>query len=332
MSQFSEHDPLKNSELQRLVKAIRANQTFLVSGHVNPEGDSLGAAVAVAHLLKGMGKRAVCYFNDPPPEGLQFLAKGTPITTRLPRGHFDAGIVVDAPVLERLGRPAAVFGKLSTLISIDHHVSHNGFAHINWVDAQVSSSGEMVYWLHQALRRPISPAARLGIYVAVVTDTGSFRYSNTSAKTHEVAARMVREGIEPRPVSEMIYETSSRGRIKLLADVLDTLRVSRDGRIGWVIVTRAMQKRSGAVPGDTEGFVDFARSLKGVEVAVFFREVLGQKKIKVSFRSKGRADVNRIASVFGGGGHKAASGCELSLPLQEAVRRVIREVRRSLRS
>ncbi|MBI2873856.1 MAG: bifunctional oligoribonuclease/PAP phosphatase NrnA, partial [Firmicutes bacterium] len=241
--------------MRRIARALRKNKSFLVAGHMNPEGDSLGALIGVYDLLKGMGKRVVAYCNDPPPQNLAFLSRHVKIVTEPPRGSFDAGIIVDSPVLSRLGRPAALFGKLPLLIVIDHHISNARFGHINWVDPDASSSGEMVFRLYEAMKRPRSPAARLAIYTAIVTDTGSFRYENTSARTHEAVARLIKEGVRPRPVSEMIYEMSPISRIKLLGMALNTLGRSKDGRVAWLYVTRAMQKKARAVPGDTEGFV-----------------------------------------------------------------------------
>ena len=187
----------------------------------------------------------------------------------------------------------------------------------------------MIYSLFQYLKVKIDKHDAVNLYVSIVTDTGSFRYSNTTQAVHRTVADLIARGVEPAKVASQIYESHSLESRRLLTEVLQTLQVTKDGTVAWLKVTPAMLKRWGARAEETEGFVDCARSIAGVKVAFFLRES-ERHQTKVSLRAKGDADVNRIAKHFGGGGHRAASGCVIPLPMKEAEKQLLKEIRRSL--
>lgn len=317
--------------IKKVIDAIRANKSFMVSSHINLEGDSLGSLVAMYSLLKKMGKKAWIVVDEEPARIYKFISKGIKIYTRPPEeAKFDAVIILDSPSIDRIGRAAKYIHKAKTIINIDHHVSNIRFGDVNWVEPKASSVGEMLYKLFVRTKQKIDRIVAEGLYIAILTDTGSFRYGNTAPGSFEVAADLLRLGVKPHWISEMIYERSDFNDMKLLGMSLATLQRTKDGKIAWLCVTDDMFRRTKTDLSATERFVDFPRSIDGVKVAMFFKKVPGSNRIKVSFRSKGKADVNKIAKAFGGGGHKAAAGCEVKGSLENAVKKIIKEVRKEL--
>jgi phosphoesterase RecJ-like protein len=284
-------------------------------------------------LLRSLGKEAVIVDNDPVPDHYAFLPKAGEVSNDLgAQRDFDAALVLDCPTLRRIGRVIDVIGK-KPIINIDHHISNENFGAVNWVDPNASSAGEMVYRLFKAMGKPLTKEVALYLYIAILTDTGSFNYENTSSVTHEVAGELLGYGLDPALVSESVYERRSVSDIKLLALALATLMVSANGEVAYIEVTKKMLDDCSADPSKSEGFVNYPRSIDKVKVAILFRE---DKKIRgrvnVSFRSKGDVDVNTIASAFGGGGHVRASGCVLEGSLPEVEKKVLARVEEELRS
>ena len=320
--------------MRETVAAIRKHKRFLISAHVNPEGDSLCSQLAMKALLKAIGKESVIINNDPVPAHYKFLPGMNEISTDLAKkADFDAALILDCPTLKRVGSVGKLIGKDKVIINIDHHISNERFGTVNWVDANASSTGEMVYKLFKDMNVPLTKEIALCLYIAILTDTGSFNYDNTSAVTHEIASDLLGYGLEPGAVSESVYERRTLIDIKLLGLVLSTLRVNKSGEVACLEITRKMLTETGADVTKSEGFINYARSIDGVKVAVLFKE--DQKdpnKINVSFRSKAGADVNRIASSFGGGGHIKASGCVLEGTLAEVETRVVAKIEEVLKT
>lgn len=312
---------------QGIIATIRKHRSFLISSHVNPEGDSLGSALALQGLLRKLGKKAYVVMDGEIPPVYRFLPGASGVLAKAPKG-CEAAFIVDCPVLRRIGRVEGFISKEKPLGVIDHHVSNERFGTVNWVDPNAAAVGEMIFSLFKALRVKISREDAVNLYVSVVGDTGSFRYSNTTPKIHRLVASLIALGVDPSDVTHKLYESYSFDSRRLLAATLETLKIDRNGKIAWLKVTRKMLFRHHSSAEETEGFVDFARSIKGVEAAVFFREEK-EGGVKISFRSKGKVDVNRIARRFGGGGHRAASGCFIRASLSRAEAMVLRETRKS---
>ena len=312
--------------MEKVIEAIKKYNKFLITAHVNLEGDSLGSQLGMKALLESLGKTAIIVDNDPVPDHYRFLPKAGEISNKLDGNlDFEAAIVLDCPTLKRTGKVRDLIAKGKFIINVDHHVSNEKFGDINWVDPNASSAGEMVYQIYREMGIKLTREAALVLYIAILTDTGSFNYDNTSSVTHEIAGELLGYGIDPASVSESVYERRSVADIKFLGLVLSTIKVNDAGDVAYLEITKKMLKVTGADLVKAEGFVNYARSIDKAKVAIIFKEDAGDK-INVSFRSKGDVDVNKIASAFGGGGHVKASGCIVEGSLAEAEKKVLAKV------
>jgi phosphoesterase RecJ-like protein len=323
--------------MRGIIEAIKKGRRFLITAHVNLEGDALGSQLAMKELLIGMGKEAFILDSDPVPEHYRFLPKAAEVSNKLERiGLFDTAIVLDCPTLNRTGKVGDVIkSRAVPIINIDHHISNEKFGNVNWIEPNASSAGEMVFRLFKEARVLMTKEVALSLYIAILTDTGSFNYDNTSSATHEIAGELLGYGLDPALVSESVYERRSVEDINLLAFVLATIRVNKNGTMAHLEVTKSMLDKTGADLAKSEGLINFARSIDGVKVAVLFKEDQKEKnKINISFRSKGNGDVvdvNKIASIFGGGGHTKASGCVVTGSLEEVKKKVLAKVEEVLK-
>ncbi len=317
----------------RTVKpAIQKFNKFLISSHINPEGDSIGSQIAMASLLMRIGKDALILNESPVPHLLRFMNGTEKILKEMPQNfNFQAAIILDCPDLTRIGKISEYVTKDKVVFNIDHHVSNENFGRYNWVDPELSSTGEMVYELFRAFKMNMEYDEAVAIYVAILTDTGSFKYTNTSSRTHIITAELLDKGIKPYEIYGRIYETSSMQDTNLLGEALQTLRLTDDGKVAWLWITKDMLKKTRASLEGTEEMINFARSIEGVEIAVLFRETGTEDRIKVSFRSKGTVDVNKLASFFGGGGHKTASGCSVLGKIEDVQKKVLDKAQRMLK-
>jgi phosphoesterase RecJ-like protein len=316
------------SEPADILAALLDCRTVLISVHRNPDGDALGAQLALMMALEKAGKKVTAHNLDPVPEIYQFLPSASRITSG-PRveGTFDAFLVLDADP----PRTGLFNGSwpARTLINIDHHVTNPREWAITWLDPDATATGEMIYRLVTAMQIPIDRDMALCLYTAIFTDTGSFRYSNTTPESMRIAATLIEAGADPWVVTENVYESFSFRRIDLLGKVLAGIQRSPDGRIAWVLVTDELYRLTGTTSEDTDNFVNFVRSVKGVEVAVLFRQT-GAEQYKISMRAKGRVDLSNLATTLGGGGHKNAAGGVLDGAFPAVRDKVIAAVGRQL--
>jgi phosphoesterase RecJ-like protein len=313
--------------LKRIAETIRRERRFLIASHENPEGDAIGSVLALGLALKEMGKNVTIFNQDPIPEILLFLPGAEEIAHQVPENErFDVALALDCGDKKRLGKEFNKVDQIGILINVDHHVSNTQFGDLNHVDPQASSAAEMVYDLLREIPVKMNPAIAENLYTGILTDTGSFHYSNATAKTFSVARACILAGVEPWKVAENIYETQPLARLRLLPLVLETLEFEEDGRVSSVVVTQEMLAKTGATPALTEDFINYPRSVKGSEVALLFREV-NPEKYRVSFRSRGKIDVSRISQVFQGGGHPNAAGCTVEGTLREVKAKVLAQVR-----
>ena len=321
------------SGLSKVIDVLRRYDRFLITTHKDPEGDSLGSQLGLFGLLSQLGKAAYMVNEDPVPPTYRFLPWNEKIITvdKSPiLRHIDVLLVVDCPNKERIGKTAEYMVEGRLVVNIDHHISNDGFGDVNWIDPEASAAGEMIYRLFKKMKMSINREEAMCIYVAILTDTGSFRYGNTSSRVHRIASELLRYGLNPQKIASSIYEAKRPQALKLLAMTLGTLNISDDGKIAWVKITNEMFRSTGAYSNEIEGFVDYPRLLGGVKVALLFRETSKENGIKVSLRAKGGVNVNNIASHFGGGGHQAASGCLVKGPMNEVERVVIERVKKEL--
>ncbi len=300
---------------------IAQNRTFLITTHECPDGDAVGSTLALACYLRDLGKDVTLYYHDPLPELYTFLPLADKVRYSIPQRDYDVCFVLDVGELKRAGKELAEFRGLGKFINMDHHLHCEEFGAINLIDSHACATGALVYRLIKAAGHEINHDIALCIYTAVITDTGSFRYSNANPEAFAIAGEMVAAGVDSWFVAEKLYECQPRERLKLLALALSTLDISARGDVAAVTVTLDMYEKSGAAPELTDGFVNYPRSIRGVEVAVFFRE-LEPGLFKVGFRSKGKVDVSALAAAFNGGGHHNAAGCTISGSLDDVRRKV----------
>lgn len=318
--------------IKKIKKAVDKFNRFLVVSHINPEGDAIGSQLAMASLLKRLGKKVLVLNESPVPHVLRFMKGAEGVLKEKPEVFdFDAAVILDSPDLTRVGKIAEYIKENKSVINIDHHVSNENFAGYNWVEKDASSVGEMVFELFKVFKLKIRREEAVAMYVAIMTDTGSFKYTNTSSRTHRIIAELIDIGVKPYEIFSKIYETSSLEDTNLLGEALQSLKVTAEGRISWLWVTKEMLKKTKGSLEGTEGIINFARSLEGTEIAILFRETGTENKVKVSFRSKGKADVNKLASFFGGGGHKTASGCIMFGEIHEVESKVLKKAAEMLK-
>ena len=314
--------------IKTIKQAIKKFNKFFITSHINPEGDAIGSQVAMAYLLKKLGKQSVMLDDSPVPATLRFMKGTEDILKEMPHDfNYQAVIILDSPDLARIGRISEYIKKDSVIINIDHHISNVNFGKYNWVEPGFSSAGEMVYDLFKAFKVKIDLDEAIALYAAIMTDTGSFRYSNTNSKTHNIAAELIGVGVKPYEMHSRIYETSSIQDTNLLGESLQTMKLTDNGKVAWLWVTKEMLKKTKASLEGTEGIINFARAIGGVEIAALFRETGTDDRVKVSFRSKGKADVNKLAAFFNGGGHPTASGCTVFGKLEDVEKKVIEKAK-----
>ena len=313
--------------MMSVAEVIRTKDKFLLSAHVNPEGDSVGSQIAMFLLLRKIGKKAAIVNHDEVPHNLRFLEGSREITKHFPEElQPSVAIMLDCPVMERTGRVGKLLEEECFIVNIDHHISNEYFGDVNWVEPGVSSVGEMVFNLAQELKIEIDKPIAEAIYAAIVTDTGMFNYGNTSSDTHRVVGELMSAGVSPKYMFSQIFEKRSDVEMRILGKALSDLQVAAGGKLAYMSISKEMYESEGVKSVPTDDFINFPRSIEGVEVAILFKEnPAARGRVNVSFRSSGKADVNKLAALFGGGGHPQASGCVIECPLADARQRVLDE-------
>jgi len=292
--------------IQKIAELIRSGRSFLVASHESPDGDAIGSTLALSIALRNLGKEVLAYNQDPVPKNFRFLPGSETIVNSLPEnGRYDVGFILDAGELRRAGNGLRDHCEL--LVNIDHHPYSENLGPCDLLDIEASATGALVCRVLNELQVEVTEAIAICIYTAVLSDTGSFRYSNANPEAFRIAGEMVALGIDPWYVASGLYESQDAARLRLLAMALATLTLSRCGRMASVTVTDLMMAEAGANVEHTDGFVNYPRSVRGVQVALFFRQV-GHDSYKVGFRSKGTIDVGALARELGGGGHHNAAG------------------------
>jgi len=313
---------------REVVDAIGRGRSALLFAHVYPDGDVLGSQLGLGLALRAAGRAATFACAHAVPDPFHFLPGAADLqqwTTG--RNGFDLVVTLDCPDPARLGGLLeGTRGPGVRVVNIDHHGDNRRYGDVNWVDTRAAATGEMVYDLLQAAGLPLTPDVAVNLYTAIVTDTGSFRYSNTTARTLRVAAHLLEVGVDPAHVATAVYETRDLGGLRLLGQALQTVETDPDGSIAWLALDRA-KAESPDLP-EAEEFVNYPRSLRTAKVAVLFREL--PDAVKVSLRAKGEVNVARIAASLGGGGHPNAAGLILPGGLTEAKARVLGAIREAL--
>jgi len=317
------------------VEALRRASRILVTMHRGPDGDALGSALALACALREMGREVVVYNPDELPYNFRFLAGAAQVARTVPPdAAFDVTVVTDAGAFDRLGPDVPKDGRRGVLLNLDHHITTEPFGDVNYVDPQAASVGILAYKIIQGLGHALSREAAECIYASILADTGCFRYSSTDPECMRIAAELIEAGVEPWEMTVRVYEQQPLARMKLLADVLGTLEVH--GKLATITITNAMVAKTGSETDLTDGFINYARSVDGVEVAASFREPPSANggrpsAWRISFRSRGRVNVAAIAQKFGGGGHHNAAGCSIEGDEKAVRARIADEIEQALR-
>jgi len=311
-------------EWQPVIDVIAQAEEIVLITHCNPDGDGIGAQQALYDVLSAAGKQVRMHNRDGVPRIYQFLKHADKVGQGDWNGTQDADLIIalDCGAFGRLGMPESFFAG-ATLMNIDHHASNKRFGDINLVDARYCATGAMIYDLMLAMGVSLNKASASAIYAAIITDTASFRLASATPAVYRMAAELVEAGAQPWPISVNIYESRSLAGMQMMTACLATLEIKHGGRSAWIYVTRDIYSQTGADVEDTEGLIDYARSIDGVEVAVFIRvDERDNDRWKISFRGKTWANVGDLAATLGGGGHAYAAGCILQGSLASVCEQV----------
>jgi phosphoesterase RecJ-like protein len=312
------------------------HRAFLLTTHINPDGDAIGSEVAMARWLRGRGKQVRVLNDSPTPLAFGWLQADEPFEVyeeALCEQRFaeaDALIVLDTGNRQRIGRLARHLDRHAIAIAIvDHHVSHEGFGQVNVIEPELASTASLVFELMREAGVAPDLVAAEALYVGLFTDTGNFRYSNTDARAHRMAAALVEAGVDASDVTSRVQATAPAGRLRFFGEALAALQMLEGGRLAVVEATPDQFARHGLVGADTEGLVDMPRSIAGVEVVALFSEV-EPGKVKVSLRSTGNVTIDQVCSRLGGGGHPHAAGVQMRGTREEAKAKILPEIVRLL--
>lgn len=306
---------------------VKTNTKFLVISHIFPDGDAVGSLLAMGRVLKTIGKKTTMVIKDKIPECFDFLP-GINEVKRDFDGVFDCVIVLDCSDVERVGIKANLKTIGNVVVNIDHHPGNTYFGDINIVDSGVSSVGEILYKLFEDFGIQFDTCLGETIFTSIATDTGSFKYSNTTPDCMSICSKLIGVGVRPEKISRFVFETKTLKSLQLLQKALSSLKIGKDGLYAWMEVPLKIQAELKADDEDFEGIINYARQIKGVEVGILFREV--DNGAKISFRSNDWVDVGKLARELGGGGHTKASGCMVKGDYDIIKKRVLDKIRTEL--
>ncbi len=316
-----------NNSLEEIAEVLRTRNRFVVMSHVRPDGDALGCTLAMAHCLRQLGKDVTAWNEEGVLEKFRYLP-GHELVTVPPAEaqEFEVAVVLDTSVLDRVGKCLPAVKNADVWINIDHHVTNPRFGDLVHIDSAAPATGQILYELFRQCDLPLTYEMADNLFVAISTDTGSFQYPSTTARTYEIGADLVKAGVNVGALSQKMYESYPRRRIELLRALLNTLRFTSGDRSASIALTAATAAQLGALPEDNEGIIDHIRAIDTVTVAAFFEE-LPEGKVRVSLRSKSpKADVSKICGLFGGGGHTLAAGARVKGSLAEVQENVLKAI------
>lgn len=322
---------MTTNNLQDVIATCRQAESFLVTSHTGPDGDSIGSILAMRYFLEALGKSNItCASQDPVPRIYDWLPGVVEIVdAEAVSGPYDLVVVLDVAQRARIGRVGEKLPENQTFLILDHHPEDEPFGIVNFVDRRYAACTEIVQDLFEAAGLKLSKPAATAIYVGLVTDTGGFRFGNTDARAHAHASKLLELDIDPSDVSSRVFDVMSLQKAELLKRVLERLHRSDCERHAWSYLTETDLKEVDADSEDTEGLVNFLRNLEGIKVASLFRE-LQPGKVKVSLRARKPIDAGLILKPFGGGGHSGAGGAILHAPLSETMDKISEAVRTAL--
>lgn len=317
--------------MDHLIHRLNNSRNVLITTHASPDGDAIGSLLAMNLAMQGKCKQITLYNESPIPAVYRFLPGVYSVINHLDSAAaFDTAVVLDCGDLQRIGEAAGIVGQIPEIINIDHHITNTRFGTCQLIDVKACACTEILYHLFDRMRVSFTRELATCIYTGILTDTGSFRFSNTSRTTFQVCENMVACGVDPFRVAQHVYGTYSLGRIKLLNLALDSIEISKNGKVSLMALTRAMLNETGTQPEDTDGMINYARRIQDVRIAVLIQEQMNgseplgqQRPYHVSLRSDGSVDVAAIAAIFGGGGHQSAAGFSIESTLAEIKNQIL---------
>lgn len=318
--------------IQKIIKTINKHKSFLIITHVNPDGDALGSQLALARVLRQLGKKVYMLAESPLPYMYKFLPDVNKIKTNFKTFNkkFDVVIILDCTNISRVGKLKKLI-KEQIKITIDHHPGDGHYMGTLFKDTTYAATCEMIYKLFEKMKAKIDDKTSALLYAGIATDTGFFRYSNTTPRTHKIASSLIELGAEPVHLMSQLYESESIKRLRLLGLSLLTLKLHKNGKIASMKVTSQMYRRTNTGPQYTEEFANFPRSIKGVLIAILLKSDKKKDIVKISLRSKHKVNVDKIARIFGGGGHPQASGCTLKGNIDEVEKKVVKIIKKFIK-
>jgi len=321
----------KTEELIASWSRIIEAQSVVIACHERPDGDTLGSALGMAHVLRAMGKEVTVLSVDGVPENYHFIPECNSILASTYRRDFDLGILMDSESEKRVGSAFEAVDRARVTACIDHHIPEHEYGDIRVVDRTSASTAEVAVELLDANNVEIDATAASQFLTGLIADTGAFRFANTTPHTFEIAARLTSLGADPSYIAEQVFDSRPLRAIKLLGKALDSVKTNSAGTVAYAVITRDDMDSLGAGDNDSESIVNYVGMVSGVLVYMLFREI-EPGNVRVSLRSRDGFNVNKIARVFDGGGHQAASGCTIYANIGDAVTKVLDEVNKSLDS
>lgn len=317
--------------MEQILQHIKNSGRILIASHAEPDGDCLGSLVALGLALSKLDKKTTLFNPSPIPAVYRFLPGVERIVTQINETEpYDLAIILDCGDIVRIGEDSSVVDQIPIVVNIDHHASNTGFGHLQLVDTDACATAEIIYRLIKALEIPFDKAIATSIYLGILTDTGSFRFSNTNPAAFAISKNMTDMGVEPYAVAQHVFGTYSLGRIKLLNMALNSIEISENGKLSLMTVSRSMLNATGTSTEDIDGLINYARRIEDVKVAALIHEIkngagkfTNMNRYHVSLRSDNSVDVAKIASKFGGGGHTSAAGFQIESTLVALKEKII---------
>jgi bifunctional oligoribonuclease and PAP phosphatase NrnA len=311
--------------MDSIIHQLKNSHHILVVSHTNPDGDAIGSLIATGLSLKALNKETTLYNESPIPAVYRFLPEVHHVVRKLEKADYDLAVILDCSNLDRIGKAVSAVKQIPLIVNIDHHITNTRFGHVQLIDTSACATSEIVYWLIKQMDIPLDKFIATAIYTGILTDTGSFRFSNTNRAAFAICQEMLDLGVDPYDISQRVYGTYSLGRIKLLNLALDSIEISNNGKLSIMTLTRDMFVETHTQPEDGDGLINYAKRIEDIKVAALIQEHHnGKGPLKnnsntyhVSLRSDGTVDVAAIASMFGGGGHSSAAGFNIESTLSE---------------
>lgn len=310
--------------MDQIIRYLKNSNHILIATHTNPDGDAIGSLIAMGLCLDVLNKKTTLYNESPIPAVYRFLPEVNRVVRNIKNENYDLAVILDCGNLKRIGMAVSVVRQIPITVNIDHHVTNTRFGHFQLIDTSACATAEIVYRLIKQMDVSFDKAIATLIYTGILTDTGSFRFSNTNRAAFAICQEMVELGVDPYNVARHVYGTYSLGRIKLLNLALDSIEISDNGKLSIMTLTQDMFYKTHTQAEDVDGLINYARRIENIKVAALIQECRnGKKKLNafngfhISLRSDGTVDVAAIAALFGGGGHASAAGFNIESTLSD---------------